>query len=68
MSDREIGIHGLEKGVAQTRPTSDRHKYEEKAISSFDLPVHEDSGLIFDTGLLSWLQVLGSFLLFFNSW
>lgn len=36
-------------------------------------PQEKDSGygdveLDFDTGLKAWLQVLGAFLLFFNSW
>jgi hypothetical protein len=28
----------------------------------------KESELIFDTGLHTWLQALGSFFLFFNSW
>lgn len=31
-------------------------------------PPDKDPEVIFDTGLISWLQVLGSFFLFFNSW
>lgn len=31
-------------------------------------PTEKDSELTFDTGLFSWLQVVGSFFLFFNSW
>lgn len=38
---------------------------EEKANDS--LTEKEDEPT-FDTGLISWLQVLGSFFLFFNSW
>lgn len=41
-------------------------KDEEKANVSSD-PDKEDEPT-FDTGLFSWLQVLGSFFLFFNSW
>jgi hypothetical protein len=38
---------------------------EEKANDS---PTEKESEPTFDTGLISWLQVLGSFFLFFNSW
>ena len=38
---------------------------EEKANDS---PVEKEDEPTFDTGLFSWLQVLGSFFLFFNSW
>lgn len=38
---------------------------EEKANDS---PVEKEDEPTFDTGLVSWLQVLGSFFLFFNSW
>lgn len=31
-----------------------------------DAPISEET--TFDIGLVSWLQVLGSFFLFFNSW
>ena len=42
-------------------------KDEEKANFSASDPDKEDEPT-FDTGLFSWLQVLGSFFLFFNSW
>ncbi|KAJ5086064.1 hypothetical protein N7532_010835 [Penicillium argentinense] len=38
------------------------------ATTSPDLPPEKDPEVTFDTGFLSWLQVLGSFFLFFNSW
>lgn len=31
-------------------------------------PAEKEPELTFDTGLHTWLQVLGSFFLFFNSW
>ncbi|KAJ5179189.1 hypothetical protein N7492_002399 [Penicillium capsulatum] len=43
----------------------------EHANASVEAPAaspDKDPELIFDTGLLSWLQVLGSFFCFFNSW
>lgn len=44
-------------------------KDEENADSSAsDSPADKESEVTFDTGLFSWLQVLGSFFLFFNSW
>jgi hypothetical protein len=42
-------------------------KDEEKADASASDTDNEDEPT-FDTGLFSWLQVLGSFFLFFNSW
>lgn len=44
-------------------------KDEENANSLVsDSPADKESEPTFDTGLFSWLQVLGSFFLFFNSW
>lgn len=44
-------------------------KDEENDIANTtDLPPDKDPEVTFDTGLRSWLQVLGSFFLFFNSW
>lgn len=44
-------------------------KDEENANSSAsDSPADKETEPTFDTGLFSWLQVLGSFFLFFNSW
>lgn len=40
----------------------------EPLAASEPSPVDKDSELTFDTGLFSWLQVVGSFFLFFNSW
>lgn len=42
----------------------------EHANSSTNSPASLENDIepTFDTGLVSWLQVLGSFFLFFNSW
>ena len=53
----------LEKVFADRQPAQD-----EENISTSD-PVHEkEPEPEFDTGLKTWLQALGSFFLFFNSW
>jgi len=50
-------------------PSSDAPivKDEEKADASVSNTNKEDEPT-FDTGFFAWLQVLGSFFLFFNSW
>jgi hypothetical protein len=55
--------------VEQTANNHTVTKDEENAIANTtDLSPDKDPEVTFDTGLRSWLQVLGSFFLFFNSW
>ena len=44
-------------------------KDEENALSSLEVSsATKSEEPTFDTGILPWLQVVGSFFLFFNSW
>ncbi|KAJ6000453.1 hypothetical protein N7481_000862 [Penicillium waksmanii] len=55
--------------VEQTANTHTVTKDEESVIANTtNLPPDKDPEVTFDTGFQSWLQVLGSFFLFFNSW
>lgn len=58
-----------QKVLAEPIADSPVAKDEENAISTAsDSPADKESEPTFDTGFFSWLQVLGSFFLFFNSW
>lgn len=55
-----------QKVLADASITNDEENAHSSGINS---PVEkEPEEVTFDTGLFSWLQVLGSFFLFFNSW
>lgn len=55
-----------QNGLADTRIANDEENQSSSGINS---PVEKrPDEVTFDTGLVSWLQVLGSFFLFFNSW
>ncbi len=55
-----------QKGLADTPVANDEENQNSSGINS---PVEKKpEEVTFDTGLVSWLQVLGSFFLFFNSW
>lgn len=56
-----------QKILAEPIADSPVAKNEENAKVS-DSPGDKESEPTFDQGLFSWLQVLGSFFLFFNSW
>ena len=54
------------KVVADTSIINDEENQNSSGINS---PVEKAlEEVTFDTGFFSWLQVLGSFFLFFNSW
>lgn len=65
-----MGSTNLE--VEQTAHSNIAAKDEENvtanATTSPDLPPEKNPEVTFDTGVQAWLQVLGSFFLFFNSW
>lgn len=52
-----------QKVLADSSATS-----EENVDSNISNSPEKEPELTFDTGLQTWLQVLGSFFLFFNSW
>lgn len=67
MGSTNLGVE--QKVLAEPIADSPVVKDEENANSSAsDSPADKDSEVTFDTGFFSWLQVLGSFFLFFNSW
>lgn len=55
---------------AVANPLTNNHNDSEDTIpNELDRPTEEKpSDESYDTGLTAWLQVLGSFFLFFNSW
>jgi hypothetical protein len=55
-----------QKVLADTSITNDEENQNSSEISSPLEKALEE--VTFDTGFFSWLQVLGSFFLFFNSW
>lgn len=57
-----------DKAVVDSHPSNDYD--DESQISSANPPPEEKSldEPTYDTGLLAWSQVIGSFFLFFNSW
>lgn len=62
---------GANVDVEESAAVSSLNNHEEtqkKNAGSTDLPPAEKPEQTFDTGLVPWLQVLGSFFLFFNSW
>lgn len=67
-TNREVEQKVLGGPVADP-PNGPVAKDEENATpSASDSPADKESELTFDTGFFSWLQVVGSFFLFFNSW
>ena len=55
-----------QKVVADTSVINDEENLNPSGINS---PIEKAlEEVTFDTGFFSWLQVLGSFFLFFNSW
>lgn len=67
-TNREIEQKVLADPVADP-PKPPVSKDEENATPpASDSPADKESELTFDTGFISWLQVVGSFFLFFNSW
>lgn len=61
----EVEQKVLAEAVTDSPATRDE---ENAAPPAFDSPGEKESEPTFDTGIFSWLQVLGSFFLFFNSW
>lgn len=59
----------VEQKIAEPVADSPVIRDEENANSPVTTALGEkESEITYDTGLFSWLQVLGSFFLFFNSW
>ena len=52
----------IEQKVLADSPTTQEN------ANNMSQPPDKESELTFDTGLHTWLQALGSFFLFFNSW
>lgn len=64
MGSRNLEIE--QKVLADTSIINDEENQNSSGINS---PVEKAlEEVTFDTGFFSWLQVLGSFFLFFNSW
>lgn len=65
-----MGMAGMEEEEAVVvPPLDDKVEQGEGASNSSDrTELEKDPEPTFDTGFVAWLQVLGSFFLFFNSW
>lgn len=61
----EVEQRVLAEAVTDSPATKDEENAAQPVSES---PGEKESEPTFDTGLFSWLQVLGSFFLFFNSW
>ena len=58
----------IEQNVHDHTTLKDEENVTTDTTISPDRNPAKEPELTFDTGLRSWLQVLGSFFLFFNSW
>lgn len=64
-----MGSNNLEKEQKVLADTSIANDEENPSPSGINSPGEKEiEEVTYDTGLFSWLQVLGSFFLFFNSW
>lgn len=59
----------VEEEAVVVPPLDGKVEHGEGASNSSDqAELEKDAEPTFDTGYVAWLQVLGSFFLFFNSW
>lgn len=62
-----------DNAVISTKAESEKSGSDGERIAAMDINIHnmefeEPTALIMDEGLTAWLQVLGSWILFWNTW